>query len=202
MDERRPEAAAHEISFANEVKRKLIHLFAAVIPLGYLIVPRTLAVVLLTVAVLVSLTLDVIRIYQLPPRRFVEKMLGSLLRHHESRDFTGGTYILSGALFSVILFPKPVAVAALGFTVVGDIAAALVGRRYGRVRFGAKSVEGSLACLAACFAVALVVPHLSVWIGAVGALVATIVEATSLPVDDNLSMPLLSGMAMVGLLAF
>ncbi len=124
------------------------------------------------------------------------------MRHHESRDFTGGTYILSGALFSVILFPKPVAIAVLGFTIFGDIAAALLGRRYGRVKLGAKSLEGSLACLGACLLVALVVPHLSFGIGAAGALVATVIEATSLPVDDNLSVPLLSGTAMVGLLSW
>ena len=59
-----------------------------------------------------------------------------------------------------------------------------------------KSLEGSLACFLFCILVALLVPHLPLWVGAIGALVATLVEAAPLPINDNFSVPLVSGLVM------
>ena len=86
--------------------------------------------------------------------------------------------------------------AALGFIILGDIAAALVGRRYGKIKFGDKTLEGSLTFFGVCILVALLVPDLPFVIGIIGALIATIIEAMTLPVDDNLIVPMISGLAM------
>jgi dolichol kinase len=57
-------------------------------------------------------------------------------------------------------------------------------------------VEGSLACLAGTLAVAAVTPELTWPIAVTGAVVATIVEGLPLKVDDNVSVPLVSGLVM------
>lgn len=73
---------------------------------------------------------------------------------------------------------------------VGDTAAGWVGRRWGRRRWSGKSVEGSAALFGA--------GSLTAWpfVGAVpavaGAAAAAAVEL-ALPVDDNLSVPLVGG---------
>ena len=94
------------------------------------------------------------------------------------------------------MFDKAVAVAALSFVIVGDTFAALIGRKFGRHRFGRKSLEGSLGCLAGTLLVALLAPGLSLTVGLTGAVVATVVEALSNKIDDNISVPIISGLAM------
>jgi dolichol kinase len=94
------------------------------------------------------------------------------------------------------MFDRPIAVAALAFIMAGDPAAAIVGRKWGRHKYGNKSFEGSLAFLIAALIVTWLAPGLPLKIGIVGAFVATVVEAVSSGVDDNASVPLISGLAM------
>ena len=93
-------------------------------------------------------------------------------------------------------FSKPVAVAALSFLIVGDTVAALVGRAIGRVRIFGKTLEGSLACFAACLVIGWVIPELTWGVTVVGALMATLIELLPIPLDDNLRIPLASGFAI------
>jgi dolichol kinase len=62
-----------------------------------------------------------------------------------------------------------------------------------------KSLEGSAACFAACFAVGVIlaaVTHSELWVVVVGAICATVVEALFLLVNDNLSIPLVAAGVM------
>ncbi len=197
-----------EISFRNEFKRKAIHLFALSIPIGYWLLPKTPSLLILAPFVLGSILMDVIRLRRLPLHGTLNRLLGAVLREHESQDFSGSSYILSASFLSILLFEKTVAVAAICFIILGDIAAAMIGRRYGRInlqlvrlkgnanRNCRKSLEGSLSCFVACLVVAAVMPNLPLWIGVVGALSATVVEGAGLPIDDNFSVPLASGLLM------
>ena len=196
-----------KISFYNEFKRKAIHLFALCIPIGYFLLPKLLSLLILTPFALGAIMIDIIRLRKLPLHGFLNRLLGPILREHESADFAGASYILSASVFAILLFDKSVAVAAISFIILGDIAAALIGRRFGKTKirwnlvegnegYSRKSFEGSLSCLFMCLVVALVVPHLPLWVGFVGALVATVAEGITLPINDNFSVPLISGLCM------
>jgi glycerol-3-phosphate acyltransferase PlsY len=76
----------------------------------------------------------------------------------------------------------------------------VVGRAWGRARLFGKTLEGTAACLLSCAVIALLVPHLPLRAGWVGAGVAALVELLPIPVDDNLSIPIFSGWAMQALL--
>jgi dolichol kinase len=193
-----------EISFYNEFKRKAIHLFALAIPIGYSLLPRTPSLLILAPFVLGSILMDIIRLRRLPLHGILQRLLGPVLREHESQDFAGSSYILSASFLCILLFEKSAAVAAISFIILGDIAAAMIGRKFGKTelklgwpskkvrRNNRKSLEGSASCLVAC----VVAPHLPLWVGVVGAVVATAVEGANLPVDDNFSVPLVSGLVM------
>jgi len=206
-----------EISFYNEFKRKAIHLFALCIPIGYFFLPKPLSLLILAPFALGAIMIDIIRLRRLPLHGFLNRLLGPILREHESADFAGASYILSASFFTILLFDKSVAVATISFIILGDIAAALIGRRFGKTKIkwsmvesndpnNRKSLEGSLSCLLMCLLVALVVSHLPsdnglgeplpLWVGIVGALVATLVEGITLPINDNFSVPLISGLSM------
>ena len=94
-----------------------------------------------------------------------------------------------------------VAVAAMLFNGLGDAAAALVGKRWGRHRTSwGKSWEGFAAGLVTDLAVAgavcLVAPSVPFAAAAFGALVAATVEFAPLPVDDNVRVTLVGGAAI------
>jgi glycerol-3-phosphate acyltransferase PlsY len=111
----------------------------------------------------------------------------------------GSTYLLIAALLAVEIFPQPVAATAIGFTVVGDSVAALVGKAWGRHRFFGKTFEGSAAGLVACLAwgwFVVAMGFLSWPVVASGALVASLVEMLPIPLDDNLGVTLFAGYVM------
>lgn len=188
-----------DISIKNELKRKAIHLGAAVIPLSYyfLFSKHTALCIYIPIA-LVSIFIDMIRLLKWPRlSRVIRWFLRPILRRHERFDFTGSSYILSAFVLSVVFFDKKIAVAVLCFAIIGDVAAALVGRLFGSVQVnGKKTLEGSLAFFLMCLLIVIAIPSIPFWIGVLGALVATLVEAVSFPLNDNLTVPLISGMAM------
>ncbi len=196
-----------------ELRRKAIHLAFVVVPITlihpWLPWPQTRGewTVLLVLLVLVAVSLDLIRIHEHRIGTFFRNFFGQMIRDHEATQLLGSTYLLIATLLAVDLFPRPIAAAAVGFTVLGDALAALVGRASGRTRFFGKSLEGTLGGLAACIAWASYLAaggHLSWEVAITGALVASLVELLPIPLDDNLGITLFSGYAMklmMGLLA-
>jgi len=108
-------------------------------------------------------------------------------------------FLLIAALLAVEMFPRPVAAAALGYTILGDAMAALVGKAYGRTKVFGKTLEGSVAGLAACLLWAAFLASAG-WISwpvaVAGALVASLIEMLPIPLDDNLGMTLFAGYTM------
>src|SRR5262249_34259151 len=124
---------------------------------------------------------------------------GEMIREHEALNLLGSTYLLLACLLAVELFTRPVAAAAIGFTVLGDGFAAIVGKAYGRTRFFGKSLEGAAAGFAACLIWAAWLAargHLPWEVLLAGALVASLVELLPIPLDDNLGITLFAGYAM------
>ncbi len=195
-----PHETREEITFGHELLRKATHMGALVIPGGYYLLGlskvQMLYIMLPITALMILIDLSRLRGWRFWTN-FAEPLVGGMVRSHEKDgDFTGATYILTSVCCTVALFARPIAVAALAFIIVGDTLAAIIGRKFGRLRFGRKSVEGSLACLVGTVIVALVAPDLSLQAGIFGAVVATVTEAVSLGIDDNISVPVISGLAM------
>ena len=88
------------------------------------------------------------------------------------------------------------AVLALSFLILGDTAAAIVGKSVGRVRIFGKTLEGSLACFAVCYGLTAIMPGIPFPVGLIGAAVATVFELLPIPLDDNFRIPLSAGFAM------
>lgn len=183
----------------SELKRKAIHLASFSIPLGYYLTPdlwqRDWERALLA-AVILSLAIEVFRLNHLPTRKLFRHFFGELLRNHEEVSLLGSTYLLIACLLSIHLFPKPIAVLALSFLIVGDTMAAIVGKWLGRTRLFDKTLEGSAACLVTCYLLTLLVPEIPFHVAIVGAVTATVFELLPIPLDDNFRIPLSAGFAM------
>jgi len=183
----------------QEVYRKLTHLGALVIPCGYyyLGLSRATALTIMIPVTVAMIFIDIARLRGWKLWDILKPVISPIVRVHEMKgDFTGAFYILISSTLVIALFPKPVAVASIAFIIVGDTAAALIGRKFGRHKFRTKSLEGSLAFLISAVLVAWLAPQLPFKIGLIGAVIATVTEAVSFKIDDNTSVPLISGLLM------
>ena len=191
-----------QISFGMELARKATHMGALVIPIGYQLLglSRATALWIMIPVALTMLLIDISRLREWAFWRVIGRpTISPIIRHHEHNgDFTGATYILLSVCLTIGLFAKPIAIAAIAFIIVGDSFAAIIGRRYGRHKFGRKSIEGSIGCLIGTLLVASLGPlyGLTLGLAVLGAFVATVTEAISTRIDDNVTVPLASGLAI------
>ncbi len=125
---------------------------------------------------------------------------GLLLKEAENKKVTGATYFVLSALAAFLLFDQSVAIAALLFLSFGDPVAALVGRRAPGIRFFGKSPVGTLAMVLVGMGIAGVLPGAGVadrhWGLLAGAVAAGLAELLPVPLDDNITIPLVSGGVM------
>lgn len=198
------------LPYTAELQRKAIHLLALVLPASILALPEAVAQGGLAALAALAVGLDVAR-QRVPAvrRLLVERAFGGMMRPEELPP-EGGPLVLNGAAWMCVsaalcawLFAPGVAAAALAMLMVGDGAAAVVGRRFGRTKWpgSPKSVEGSLAYAGTAFLTGLAVvawPGSGVGVAtvALGAAVGAAVEAVPIPLNDNVRVPLLSGLAM------
>lgn len=108
--------------------------------------------------------------------------------------------MLLAALIAFLVFEHHIAVTSVCFLAVGDALATTIGRNNGRKKLTIETFKGNAACLIGCLVVGFIVHYaglkISIPMVLVGAIVATITEAIPLPVNDNLTIPIASGLAM------
>jgi dolichol kinase len=185
-----------------EISRKVLHLAAALTPLVYLFIGRSTMLCLLGPCMALAVLIEVARHVSARFETLFQRWLGFMVRATERGRVTGATYVMVGALLSIWLFPKPIAIAVLLIQVISDTAASLVGLRFGRTRFLGKSLAGSGAFFLTAVAILWIAWPASKGIGLLAALIATIAEALPslrfgrFELNDNLTVPLLTGAAL------
>ena len=186
------------MSILPEIRRKAIHLTFILVPLiyHYDLLPKVVIVRGLLIATLLSILFEVARLHDARVRMFFRQFFNDLIRNHEHKQLLGSTYLLIASVITIELFTEPIVVAALGALILGDTAAALVGKTLGRARIFGKSLEGSLACFVVSFLFAWGVVGLDAETAAIGMLTATLFELLPIPLDDNFRIPLSAGFAM------
>jgi len=187
------------IDYRAELVRKSIHLVSLSIPTVYYFISKELALSILVPITLLFLVVDIARYFSPPVARWFYHWFRWLLRRHEqdhsSMRLSGATNVLLSAVFCVAVFPKIITVSAFAILIISDITSALIGRRYGRHRFLAKSLEGTLSFFVTAVLVILAAPKVEgvpgeYLIGTVAAAVGAVVEASSIRLDDNISVPI------------
>ena len=184
------------------VARRIFHLIAATATtLLALFLPEPAYLTLLGAGALLALALEEgRRRAQWLNRPFI-KLFGPILKPAEITAISGATWFLIAAFFAFYFYGPAVALPALLFVAVGDPAAALAGARAPGPRWWGKSPIGALAFIAAGLSAWSLLAALgfTAWSAAViaGVIIAAIVELLPIPLDDNLTVPLLAGGAML-----
>lgn len=122
-----------------------------------------------------------------------------MLRKHEmdskKKNLSGATYVLLAATLVILFFPKLFVIPAIAVLIIGDIFAALIGRKFGKHKFLRKSLEGTLAFFVTGSIVILFTPKVEgslveYLIGFAAVAVGAIAENLAYGwTDDNLSIP-------------
>jgi dolichol kinase len=178
----------------REIARKSIHIASVAVPLFVWFAPPALAIAVLVGAALVALAVELLRRRQRGARYLFLRHTRTMLRSRERHGLTGATWMSIAYAGAAVLFPTPVAVAAMLYNGLGDAAAALVGKRWGhrRTRSG-KSWEGAGAMALVGFAAGAAIPGVVLAAAALGAIGAALLELADLPPDDNLWVTLGGG---------
>jgi dolichol kinase len=186
---------------ARELRRKSIHLLGLGIPIIYYFIHKPTALVFVGSLVFIALFVEVSKTLFPSFRSLFLRFFSPMLRSHERRGkITGATYYLIGSFLCILFFSKNIALVCLCFLILGDLFAAVVGKQWGRTKLlNKKSLEGSVACFVVCALVAVALMKYMKYdpiIALTGALTATLVELFPTGIDDNITMPLASGLVM------
>lgn len=182
----------------KELYRKSFHVSSILLPLSYYFIfqNRKMMFLVLIPLTVIALVIDIARLEHKTFKRIFYNLVGLLLRKHEIHNFTGATYLMISAVLCIGFFPKEIAVVSLAFLAIGDTLAAIVGIPLGKRKLlnTNKSLEGSLACFAGCFVFGLL--FLNPVVALIGAFTATVAEFSRIPIDDNIKIPIASGLVM------
>ncbi len=180
-----------------EIRRKIVHLATLIIPIGYGLTSESTVLTFLIPFFLLYLTVDLLRHFHPGMASLFKKyFFGRVLREEEGPNLMGSTYFLFASILTVLLFPRPIAVASLLILILSDTAAALIGKGFGKIPLFKKSLEGSIAFFFSSLLIVWIYPGLDRFSGSLAALGATVIEALPIPLDDNLTIPLFAGVIM------
>ena len=187
----------------NEVFREFIHACGFTIPMlvsAIGLIPMASIIMLVTILYIVS------EVAMLEGKCI--PIMSWIIRHAatepELYEFNSAPIFFAlGILLTLFLFPSPVSYASIVAFAMGDSTATLIGATLGRHRLPfnrGKTLEGSLAALIVAFAASLVYTNPKVAIAA--AIIAVIIEALPLPLNDNLTVPVLTAAFLAAISSF
>lgn len=182
----------------EEISRKLIHLSGSIAAtLLVLLAPPRQARGLLLGAAATAVLIELARSLSPGINALFVRTVGSMLRYRERQALTGATTMAIGFVATAFTVPPNLAAAAILMAGTGDAAGALVGRRFGKLRFrSGKSLEGSIACFGAACGAALLLPGITPTMALAAALVTTTLELVITSFDDNLILPLAAALTL------
>jgi len=184
-----PDALTH--TGTAETARKVIHAAAGLGAAAVAwFVPPAAARAILLCAVLIALVIELLRTRVPAVRCRFDATLGRMLRPAERRALTGATTLAIGAALAVLFFPGRIAAIGILYAALGDAAAALVGRRFGRHAYRpGRTIEGTAAFFATSLLIGWAAPGAGFLAAIAAAAAVTLVEAAPIPIDDNVLIP-------------
>ncbi|MBN1694944.1 hypothetical protein JW879_06055 [candidate division WOR-3 bacterium] len=183
-------------------RRKIYRIGAGIVfPIVYYFSPNKIIVEMLLLYLLgIMTTLEVMRYISPNLWRVVAEHSKGILKVRQG-IITGTTALLISNIIVIAFFDKQIAIVSLLYMLFGDTASAVIGTKYGKVKIGDKSLEGSLAFFITTMVIALIFSqwtgiHIHLIILIFGAIAATITEALPIEINDNLTVALAAAIVM------
>ena len=169
----------------------------------YFVFSDVVAVALIGIVCLCFIALDVFRFLSKQTQELLTVKVKAIFRKGEEKKFSSMTIFLISTFIIVLLFGQlsiEIAITALVFLTFGDMYSKIFGLAYGRHKlFEHKTIEGTLAyigCVITCGYFIYTIMEISLPVLIIGGIAATFSEFFPLGMNDNFTVPIISGTAM------
>jgi len=145
------------------------------------------------------IALDIFRFLHKRTNIFLTEKTTTIFRKGEEKKFSTMTIFLISTFITVLLFDFEIAITSLIFLVFGDMFGKIFGLAYGRHKIFEKTLEGTLAYFGSVIIfsyilyTALDVPLLILISGGIA---APLIELLPIGINDNFTVPIISGAVM------
>jgi len=173
--------------------------------LFYFVFSRMVALMLIGIVSLCFIGLDLFRFLHKQTNILLTEKTKAIFRKGEEKKFSSMTIFLISTFIIILLFEIEIAITALVFLTFGDMFAKIFGLAFGQHKFFDKSIEGSLAYLGTiviCGYFVYNMVDISLAILIAGGISATFSEALPLGMNDNFTVPIISGSVMSAFMLF
>lgn len=194
--------------FMREVWRKLFHLSSLWMVFAiYYLGPYQSSIIFFTIMIGIFITECLSPRYAVVGQLY-GRLFDKILRDAERPDnkktkFSGAFYAVLAAYLAVVFFPPHLAMISLAVMFIADVFAALIGMKFGTIKIGCKSLQGSAAFFITSYMIITVGLFMSgqAAFGGAGLLataIATLAElySKSFKLDDNLTIVLATGLTL------
>ena len=171
-----------------------------------LLMSKPVAVTTLLIAFIFAVGFEYGRLRVPHLNRVAIKVMGPVMRKHEIERMSGTPFYIGSVLLSVIIFPKLIAILSILYLAFGDPISSIFGILWGDygLRFAnGKSLIGTAAGMGICCGITFVTMLFNsipagpaILIALSGGLAGGGAEMIPLEIDDNFSIPLVSGLAL------
>lgn len=189
----------HDESFKAHWWRVAMRPFAIIFILFYSINPKIPTLILIGSVSLAFILLDLVRFIHKQTNILLTEKVKSIFKKSEVSKFSSMTIFLISGFISILLFEKEIAITVLTFLIFGDIFGKIFGLAFGKHKIFDKTIEGTLAyigCVLICGYFLYSFLDIPLILLVIGGIVAPATELFSFGIDDNFTVPIISGAAM------
>lgn len=207
-------AAALPARTELHLARKLWHMTMGlvIVTLYMMGMPQDTALTILGALFVWSVTMETLRLRNPVLNEKCIKFFGPLIRSNEVDRISGMPYYIASSIVAIAVFPKPVAILSLAYLAFGDPLASLVGILYSNRSvklFNGKSLHGTAAGYMVCALVTWIFLRSTgmhgldlIRLTLLGGFAGALAESLPLELDDNFTIPVVSGFIMwIGFIA-
>ncbi|MFX1323801.1 MAG: glycerol-3-phosphate acyltransferase [Promethearchaeota archaeon] len=177
---------------------------ATLLFLVFWLISAVIGIILIGIVTLCFVFLDLSRFISKQTQELLTVKVKTIFRKGEEKKFSSMTIFLISTFIMVFIFGEmikqpEVAITTLVFLVFGDLFAKVFGLAYGRHKILGKTIEGTLAycgALIICCYILYNTIDISLPVLVVGAIAAPFAELLPLGMNDNFTVPIISGTVM------
>lgn len=179
-----------------KIVRKLIHIISGLL-IVYLLYffdeeLKLYLIIGLGVIALLGLIIDFFRMLNSNFNSlFTKKLFSYLFTTYKFDGINSATFFFMASSMCIFFFDKDIAITSILILSLADPTASIVGKVFGKIKIGNKSLIGSLSFFIISFIICIISFDFTTSI--ITAIIITIVELVTLHTDDNITIPLISG---------
>ena len=185
--------------------RVAIRPFAILFIIFYVFNSKITTLQFIGIVALIFIGFDIYRFIHKQANVLISTKVKALLRKTEFKKFSSMTIFLVAMFITILLFQKEVAIIASSFLIFGDSFSKLFGLAFGRHKILDKTLEGTLAYAGSVLIMGYFIYinlEISLIVLIIGGISAPLVEVFSMNINDNLTVPLITGSIMTVALLF